>query len=466
MKIEALPYHRETSTLYATTMADEPWGIFLDSAGTGTDVLACRPRLRLLSNGKEHRLEDAAGNTVARDSDPFILLNQALTPPTGSEANAEIDFPGGALGYLGYDLGRLTEPLQTRLQPDLKVPEAAVGIYDWAVVINHTDARCHLVAQDNAILPEALRHRLHMAVAAKQSVREHASPAMPEPTTSTGFEAEMTPAAYQRAFSRIQRYIEDGDCYQVNLAVRFTYPCSTDPWILYARLRDLNPAPHAAFMRLPGGAAVLCCSPERFLHVCNGHVQTCPIKGTRPRATDPARDTALARELQQSAKDRAENLMIVDLLRNDLGKTCNPGSIVVPALYELQSFATVHHLVSRITGTLAPGCSALDLLRGCFPGGSVTGAPKLRAMQIIEELETCRRNVYCGSFIRLGYDGNLDSNIAIRTLVQEANRLYLWSGGGLVADSSPEAEYREILDKAAAFFHLFTPPRVDHQAGR
>lgn len=276
----------------------------------------------------------------------------------------------------------------------------------------------------------------------------------------------MTPEAYQRAFNRIQRYIEDGDCYQVNLAVRFTHPCGTDPWVLYARLRDLNPAPHAAFMRLPGGAAVLCCSPERFLHVRNGHVQTCPIKGTRPRAADPAEDAALAQELQQSVKDRAENLMIVDLLRNDLGKTCNPGSIAVPALCELQSFATVHHLVSRVTGKLAPGCSTLDLLRGCFPGGSITGAPKLRAMQIIEELETCRRNVYCGSFIRLGYDGNLDSNIAIRTLVQEADRLYLWSGGGLVADSSPEAEYREILDKAAVFFRLFAPPRVDHQAGR
>ena len=399
------------------------------------------------------------------DADPFALLQRALKPPPGGGTGSEIAFPGGALGYLGYDLGRCTEPLHTRLQPDLTLPEAAIGIYDWAVVIDHPNARCRLVTRAEAAPPDTLRRRLHAAAATPQPVPAPA-PAASNPATPTAFTPGMTPAAYRQAFHRIQRYITDGDCYQVNLAVRFTHPCATDPWTLYAQLRRLNPAPHAAFMRLPDGAAVLCCSPERFLHVRNGHVETCPIKGTRPRATDPAQDAALARELQQSTKDRAENLMIVDLLRNDLGKTCTPGSISVPALCELQSFATVHHLVSRVTGELAPESSTIDLLRSCFPGGSVTGAPKLRAMQIIEELETCRRNVYCGSFIRLGYDGNLDSNIAIRTLVQERDRLYLWSGGGLVADSCAVAEYREILDKAAAFFLLFTSGDVGHQAGR
>jgi para-aminobenzoate synthetase component 1 len=260
-------------------------------------------------------------------------------------------------------------------------------------------------------------------------------------------------AAYRRAFGRIQTYIRDGDCYQVNLARRYVASADGDAWTAYRCLRSRNPSPFGAYLHLPF-CRVLSASPERFLELRGDRVETRPIKGTRPRAADPARDAALARELAASAKDRAENLMIVDLLRNDLGKSCVPGSIAVPRLFEVEHHPTVHHLVSTVTGRLRPDRDAIDLLRGCFPGGSITGAPKLRAMQIIEELEPHRRGLYCGSIGYIGFDGAMDTNIAIRTLVCSEGIARFWAGGGIVADSDCDAEYRETEDKAAALLRL------------
>jgi para-aminobenzoate synthetase component 1 len=235
--------------------------------------------------------------------------------------------------------------------------------------------------------------------------------------------------AYASAFRRIQRYIRDGDCYQVNLAQRFQAIVAGDPWQIYRALRRVNPAPFGAYLSC-ADFQVLSASPERFLSVREGTVNTEPIKGTRPRSADPDRDRALADELRASPKDRAENLMIVDLLRNDLGRNCRPGSIAVPHLFDVRSFATVHHMVSTVTGTLDAGRDAIDLLAGCFPGGSVTGAPKLRAMEIIEELEPHRRGVYCGAIGYIGFDGAMDTSIAIRTLVHDRGRLSFSAGGG------------------------------------
>jgi para-aminobenzoate synthetase component 1 len=263
----------------------------------------------------------------------------------------------------------------------------------------------------------------------------------------------MTVDAYTERFERIQQYIRDGDCYQVNLAQRFCVRTDDDAWSVYRRMRADNPAPFGALLEYPFGE-VLSSSPERFLRLQGRQAETRPIKGTRARGRTAEEDAALRAGLVHSPKDRAENLMIVDLLRNDLGKVCEPGSIQVPALFEIESYATVHHLVSTVTGTLRPECDAIDLLRGCFPGGSITGAPKRRAMEVIDELETVRREVYCGNVIRLGFDGNLDSNIAIRTALMQRDRLYYWAGGGIVADSDCAAEYQECLDKAAAFFRL------------
>ena len=279
-------------------------------------------------------------------------------------------------------------------------------------------------------------------------------------TVSGELTCQLETEQYKTAFNKIKHYIREGDCYQVNLAKRFEIRAKGDPWHAYTLLRRQNAAPFSSFFSTPH-LSIMSSSPERLLKLNQGHVETKPIKGTRPRDIDnPERDIALAGELQNSIKDRAENLMIVDLLRNDLGKVCQPGSIAVPKPFALESFATVHHLVSTITGKLADDESAVSLLRACFPGGSITGAPKLRAMEIIEELEPDRRGAYCGSMAYIGFDGNMDSNILIRTLVYNNNRLRFWAGGGIVADSDVEQEYQEVHDKAAAILNVIEQLRT------
>ncbi|MDA3164773.1 aminodeoxychorismate synthase component I, partial [Pseudomonas aeruginosa] len=251
---------------------------------------------------------------------------------------------------------------------------------------------------------------------------------------------------YRQAIRRIQDYIQAGDCYQVNYSQRFQAACSGSPWPAYRALREACPTPFSGYLRLADGA-ILSLSPERFLKLGKGKVETRPIKGTRPRGKTPEEDMALAASLLASPKDRAENLMIVDLLRNDIGRSCQPGSVRVPELFALESYPNVHHLVSSVTGELAPGKDALDLLEGSFPGGSITGAPKIRAMQIIDELEPSRRGIYCGSLFYLDVRGEMDSSIAIRTLLVRNGQVSCWGGGGIVADSHWEDEYQETLDK-------------------
>jgi para-aminobenzoate synthetase component 1 len=258
---------------------------------------------------------------------------------------------------------------------------------------------------------------------------------------------------YAAAFSQVQAHLQAGDCYQVNLAQCFTAQLQGGAWPLVSALRALSPAPFAAYLNLPAGE-ILSASPERFLQVQGQTVRTEPIKGTQPRGATPAEDQRRADDLCHSEKDRAENVMIVDLLRNDLAKVCMPGSVVVEALCELQRFAQVQHLVSRVRGQLRIGLDALDALRAALPGGSVTGAPKRRALEIIDALEPARRGVYCGSIAYLSFAGQLDSNIAIRTLTCRQGELRFWAGGGIVADSTAEAEYQESYAKARALLEL------------
>ena len=248
----------------------------------------------------------------------------------------------------------------------------------------------------------------------------------------------------------MREYILAGDIFQANLSQRFEAALSADAISLYRRLRTLNPAPFAAYFETPQ-FAVVSASPERFIRVdAGGHVETRPIKGTTPRGIGPEHDAHLGRALTESEKDRAENLMIVDLLRNDLSKACRPGSVRVPELFTLEHYSTVHHLVSTVVGELAHGNDAIDLLRAAFPGGSITGAPKVRAMEIIAELEPSRRGVYCGALGYMSGTGAADTSIVIRTYLLRGGRAYFSAGGGIVADSEPEAEYHETLDKARA----------------
>jgi para-aminobenzoate synthetase component 1 len=441
--------YRESSVPRAEALLDCPWHVFLDSGHGGNeagryDILAAAPFVTLTTRGTETEIRTREGVEIS-GRDPLELLAEALGERI--ERRGEVPFAGGAIGFLAYDLGRRFERLPSIAVDDVGAPEMAVGIYDWACIVDHVKRRAWLAGagRDERTFDEwdGLLERLHPAEPAAALLDEE------EFTATSAVRSSFDAKSYRAAFERVQAHIRDGDCYQVNLTRRFDADVRGHSWPAYLNLRRLSPAPFSAYLGFPG-VDVLSSSPERFLRVVAGRVETKPIKGTRPRSPDPARDAALAAELRSSAKDRAENVMIVDLLRNDLGKACEPGSVEVEKLFDVESFANVHHLVSTVVGRLAADRHPLDLVRGAFPGGSITGAPKLRAMQIIEELEPQRRSIYCGCIGYVGFDGDVDLNIAIRTLVRRGDRLFAWAGGGVVADSRVEAEYQEGLDKASA----------------
>ncbi|MGF1643434.1 MAG: aminodeoxychorismate synthase component I [Thiotrichales bacterium] len=455
-----IPYLPDSAALFEA-IADEPWAMFLDSGPAEArrgrfDILVAAPMATLVTRGERTEVRDASGSRIAME-DPFALLRDQLGPT--ARRDPRLPFRGGALGYFGYDLGRRIERLPSRARDDERLPELAIGLYDWALVVDHVERRSTLVGSGRD--PRTL-------VRWPTLVSRFSLPPGTSGRTPFRVADEVRPALgfadYARSFARIKQFIHDGDCYQVNFAQRFAAQCAGDPWLAYRRLRRINPAPFAAYLNLPF-VQVLSASPERFIQIDDGLVTTQPIKGTRPRSSDPILDRLRADELRESLKDRAENVMIVDLLRNDLSKNCEPHSVRVPKLFELQSFATVHHLVSTVTGRLMPQRDALDLLRGAFPGGSITGAPKIRAMEIIEALEPYRRGVYCGAIGYLGFDGAMDTNIVIRTLTHAAGRMRFWAGGGIVMDSTLEGEYQESLDKAAAMFELLGEERHLHYAG-
>jgi len=447
--IEELPYRADSACLFEA-VADWPWAVFLDSARQDAlrsryDIIAAEPFATLVTRGGMTEIRERERSRISPD-DPFALVRAMLHP--GEPPLAGVPFAGGAIGYLGYDLARRIERLPVLARDAERLPEMAIGLYDWAVVVDHQERRAWLAshARDERTREDwrSLYHRF------REPPPERAR--RPFRVVSP-VQSNFTRQQYAQAFGRVLGYIVDGDCYQVNLAQRFAARVSGDPWTAYQGLRVLNPAPYSAYLNLPF-AQVLSASPERFLSVRERRVETRPIKGTRARAGHPKLDAEACEQLRTSAKDRAENVMIVDLLRNDLARTCRIGSVRVPRLFEVESFATVHHLVSTVTGELATGSDAVDCLRAAFPGGSITGAPKLRAMQIIEELEPNRRGVYCGSIGYLGFDGAMDTNIAIRTLVLSGGVARFWAGGGLVADSVLEDEYQETLDKAAGMLKL------------
>ncbi|EQM68389.1 hypothetical protein L682_17980 [Aquipseudomonas alcaligenes OT 69] len=344
------------------------------------------------------------------------------------------------MGYFSYDFGRRLEQLPEQALDDRHLPDAQLGLYAWALVSDHQHRTSQLVFHPSLAESERLRLiDLFECAENPDNVEEF--------RLTRVFQADLSQTAYRTAIERIQSYIAAGDCYQVNFAQRFQAPCQGDPWAAYLALREACSTPFSAYQALAGGGAILSLSPERFIKLSKGQVETRPIKGTRPRGRTPDEDAEQAAELLASPKDRAENLMIVDLLRNDLGRSCATGSVKVPELFALESYPNVHHLVSAVSGTLAEGKDALDLLVGSFPGGSITGAPKIRAMQIIDELEPTRRTIYCGSLVYLDVRGEMDSSIAIRTLLVKDGVASCWGGGGIVADSQWEEEYCESITK-------------------
>lgn len=450
VRITELPYTEDAAELFRK-LADLPWPVWLDSAaripGDGRyDILAADPTRTLTTRGEVTVVASREGTRDVSVAPPLALVRAALgerAPPA-----AVPPFCGGAIGYFGYDLGRRFERLPSIAAADIDLPDLALGIYDWAVVVDHEERRARLVGQGR----DARTFAQWDALVARLTAVRGAAAGAPFEVLS-GVTSSFDRAGYAAAFDRVKAHIRAGDCYQVNLTQRFSARVAGDAWHAYLELRNINPAPFGVYLDLPDGQ-ILCSSPERFLRVCGDRVQTRPIKGTRPRGATPEQDRANAHALRESVKDRAENVMIVDLLRNDLGKSCAPGSIAATKLFDVESFASVHHLVSTVEGTLAPGKDALDVLQGAFPGGSITGAPKVRAMQIIEEIERYRRSVYCGCIGYIGFDGDMDLNIAIRTLVRSQDRVYAWAGGGVVWDSHVEGEYRESFDKAGALLEV------------
>ena len=453
---DPLPYQADSS-YYFERIRHLPWPVFLDSTRNTAqdnryDIIAAAPFKTLTTTGSQTKIATQT-TTDTIDGDPFRILQQQLEQYPRQTATS-LPFCGGAIGLFNYDLGRQIEQLPNIAIDNEASPELLVGLYDWAIITDHHLKQCFLASFKLDTATEQQWDKLLALLNSEQTT-------IPQTMTVSGkLTSQLETEQYKTAFNKIKHYIREGDCYQVNLAKRFEITAKGDPWHAYTLLRQQNAAPFSSFFSTPH-LSIMSSSPERLLKLNQGHVETKPIKGTRPRDIDnPERDIALAGELQNSIKDRAENLMIVDLLRNDLGKVCQPGSIAVPKPFALESFATVHHLVSTITGKLADDESAVSLLRACFPGGSITGAPKLRAMEIIEELEPDRRGAYCGSMAYIGFDGNMDSNILIRTLVYNNNRLRFWAGGGIVADSDVEQEYQEVHDKAAAILNVIEQLRT------
>ena len=459
IRITELPYKRDSSELFGC-VSEEPWSMFLDSAYPHIDIgrydiIVARPFKTLVTRGDTTTITDSDGKISQSGGDPFQLVKQALG--NKKENLSGLPFCGGALGYFSYDLGRRIEKMPDISVNDVLIPDMAIGLYDWSVIVDHHQRRTWLASY--ATRQETQDSWQQLTEMFQGNINRAPGKFVPV----NGIQSNLDKQSYAKAFDRIKHYIREGDCYQVNLAQRFQIQVEGSSWNAFLKLRRFNAAPFSAFINIPDGA-ILSTSPERFLKVNKNLVETKPIKGTRRRSNMPYEDKSLAVELMESEKDRAENLMIVDLLRNDLGKNCIDGTVTVPKLFALESYATVHHLVSTVTGQLKPGKHALDLLTGCFPGGSITGAPKLRSMEIIEELEPHRRTVYCGSIGYAGFDGNMDCNIAIRTLVHYGNTMYCWAGGGIVNDSVMEAEYQECFDKAAAMLYVLESGKIKEVA--
>jgi len=400
---------------------------------------------------------------------PFAALKDLMAGFRVEREPGDPPFLGGAVGYWGYELRHFVERLPCRCVDDAPVPDCSIGFYDTVIAMDHRARRAYAIAAPvlagwQAGATERLK-RLEALIAdppahptagdaargPRPALASHPVPGSPE------IYSNFTREGYLEAVRRAKEYIAAGDTFQINLSHRLTTAANAAPLDLYERLRTVNPAPFAAYLNC-GDFAVLSASPERFLRIRGAEVETRPIKGTRPRGATLQEDERLAQELLTSEKDRAENVMIVDLERNDLGRTCAYGSVRVTELCALERYETVFHLVSTVVGRLHEGFGAVDCLKACFPGGSITGAPKVRSMEIIDELEPTCRGIYTGAIGYMCFSGNMDTNIVIRTLVVKDGWAHFQVGGGIVADSDPAAEYQETLDKAQALVTAVAEP--------
>lgn len=436
----------------------QPWAMLLDTCNNQLsdgryDIIVHSPVATLVVDNKqlvastvpawENLLKPCSTDDISEC--PFERLegiHQRFSAQLNAPQETDLPYLCGALGYFNYDLNVQLDGIKDEKPRQYLAPDLAVGIYDQSLIFDNKTKKvfCCFIDPQRALLlrtPGKLGPAYKVQSAVEASFQQ-----------LTPWKANQTESEYKAKLQRVDDYLHSGDCYQINFAQRFEASYSGSEWDAYQRLRAVNKAPFSAFIRLED-SCILSVSPERFLQVKSGMVETKPIKGTRKRASNVIEDKKLSDELLRSEKDKAENLMIVDLLRNDLSKHCQPHSVVVPALFALESYPAVHHMVSTVLGKLKETSSPIQLLKGAFPGGSITGAPKHRAMQIIQELEPDKRSIYCGSVGYIGVRGDMDTNICIRTVLAENQQLYCWAGGGIVLDSDIASEYQESLDKVA-----------------
>jgi para-aminobenzoate synthetase component 1 len=404
---------------------------------------------------------------------PFDILDRLLKRYKLDSSSTAIPFMGGAVGYLGYDLCHFIEHLPPTAIDDLELPECYFAFYDVILAFDNLENKTYIISTGFPELEENerrkrakvrldyMRSRLDSPISNKAEVGSQDINKNNEAVLKSNFNHE----DYVKAVKKARDYIIAGDIFQVNISQRFETDLIIPPYDLYKRLRQINPAPFASYLNYED-LTVISASPERFLRVNGDQVETRPIKGTRPRGKTASEDKMLGQQLLDSVKDRAENVMIVDLERNDMGRVCEYGSVKVTEMAILETFPTVFHLTSTVVGRLRPNISRIDLLKATFPGGSITGAPKVRAMEIIDELEPTRRSVYTGAIGYLSFSNNLDLNIVIRTMLIKDGKVYFQAGGGIVYDSDPEEEYQETLDKAKALIQaLHLAPKVAVETG-
>ena len=447
------------------TFKNRPYCVLLDSPSSSNglgecSIIAFEPFLVFKSKGNAVNIW-TRGHSYELAGDPLAHLQSIFRQYNIYGVNCGIPFAGGGIGYFSYDLCGMLERIEDRREDDLCMPDIIFCFYNTAIVVNHAENKTYAAVspagQDKPYCPEEKLDAICTALAERG---READGAPAESGLLLRFRSPLisnfTREQYCDMVRTAKEYIRNGDIYQVNLSQRFKTTLGTAHLFnLYKKLRRLNPAPFSAYLDF-GDIKVLSTSPERFIKIRDGIIETRPIKGTRPRGKSLEEDVALCRELLASEKDRAELTMIIDLERNDLGKVCEIGSVHVKRLFEVEHYATVHHLVSTIEGKLKPGVDAIDCIRAAFPGGSITGAPKIRAMEIINELEPAKRDIYTGSIGYIGFDGNCDLNIAIRTVIAKGNDVFYNVGGGIVWDSEPEKEYQETLDKGEALMQALS----------
>jgi len=438
----------------------EPHSFFLDSSMDPQKLgrysfMGSNPFLVMSSRGRKVNIvEDGMPSEIK--GNPFDILGEYLEKYHLGVTDAPVSFVGGAVGYFSYDLCHFIERLPKTAVDDLKLPESYFGFYDLVLAYDNLLNKTYIVStgfpeQDESRRLRHAQERLN-EFKEKLALTSHNSVLFAENNNAVGkseLKGNFTHQDYVKAVARARQYIIDGDIFEVNISQRFETRLTIPPWELYLRLRAINPAPFASYLGFDK-VTIVSASPERFLRVQGDCVETRPIKGTVRRGKTPGEDTKNARELLTSIKDHAENMMIVDLERNDLGRVCHYGSVRVSEMAILEKFPTVFHLTSTVVGQLRPDKNRYDLLKATFPGGSITGAPKVRSMEIIDELEPTRRSVYTGSIGYLSFDGNMDINIVIRTFIIKGNRAYFQVGGAVVYDSDTESEYQETLDKGRA----------------